>query len=186
MNRLLALCMSCLTLSATGCGESEPVPTPHAESADSPLATEMVAAHNAARAGANPPPQPALAGLTWSTEAAAVAQAYAARCEFEHNKNRGPYGENLAAAAPPGTKTDAQVVEDWVSEAADYSYTKNTCASGKVCGHYTQVVWRKTTEVGCATVICTENSPFGARFPTWQLWVCNYAPPGNYAGQRPY
>jgi pathogenesis-related protein 1 len=186
MNRLLALCMSCLTLSATGCGEREPDPPLPPETASSPLATEMVTAHNAVRAGATPTPEPALTPLTWSNDAATVAQTYAAQCLFEHNKNRGPYGENLAAAAPPGSKADAEVVHDWASEASDYSYTKNTCAPDKVCGHYTQVVWRKTTQVGCATVLCTKNSPFGARFPEWQLWVCNYTPPGNYVGQRPY
>ena len=70
-----------------------------------------------------------------------------------------------------------------MSEAADYSSATNKCAPGKVCGHYTQVVWRNTTHVGCATAICTKNSPFGAQFPTWQLWVCNYTPPGNFVGK---
>ena len=186
LNRLLALSLTCLTLGATGCGESEAASPAKPEAATSALATEILAAHNEARANARPTPQPALPALTWSTEAAKVAQTYAAECKFDHNKNRGPYGENLAAAAPPGAKTNTQVVRDWVDESADYSYDKNNCASGKVCGHYTQVVWRNTTQVGCATVICTKNSPFGTQFPKWQLWVCNYSPPGNYVGQKPY
>jgi hypothetical protein len=78
------------------------------------------------------------------------------------------------------------MVGAWAAEASDYDYARNTCAAGKVCGHYTQLVWRATTRVGCATQVCDRNSPFGSRFPTWQLWVCNYAPPGNYVGQRPY
>ena len=183
--RLLALSLACLTVGAAGCGTSEAATKP-AASASTSLATEMVAAHNAARAKAKPTAKPALPPLTWSPEAAKVAQAYANQCKFEHNQNRGKFGENLAAAAPPGSKTNAQVVEDWVSEVADYSYATNKCAPGKVCGHYTQVVWRNTTQVGCATAICTKNSPFGAQFPKWQLWVCNYTPPGNYVGQKPY
>ncbi|WP_239014656.1 CAP domain-containing protein [Archangium violaceum] len=185
--RLLALSLTCLAAGATGYGVSEAATKRGTSTgANSSLAAEMVAAHNQARAKAKPTPKPALPPLTWSEDAAKVARAYAAQCRFEHNKNRGKYGENLAAAAPPDSKTNTQVVQDWVSESADYSYATNKCAPGKVCGHYTQVVWRNTTQVGCASVTCTKNSPFGAKFPTWRLWVCNYAPPGNYVGQKPY
>ncbi|PTL83335.1 CAP domain-containing protein [Vitiosangium sp. GDMCC 1.1324] len=185
--RLLALSLTCLALGAAGCGDSEDGTTPGTDtSATSPLATELLAAHNQARANAKPTPQPALPPLTWSTDAAKVAEKWAAECRFEHNKDRGNYGENIAAAAPAGSRTNTQVVQDWVSEGANYTYADNSCASGKVCGHYTQVVWRNTTQVGCATVTCTKNSPFGAQYPQWQLWVCDYAPPGNYVGQKPY
>jgi hypothetical protein len=34
------------------------------------------------------------------------------------------------------------------SEAADYDYKTNRCRAG--CGHYTQVIWRDTKELGCA------------------------------------
>jgi uncharacterized protein YkwD len=185
--RLFALSLTCLAAGATGCGTSEAATKRGADTgAGSTLATELIAAHNKARTSAKPTPKPALPPLTWSPEAAKVAQAYAAECKFEHNKSRGKYGENLAAAAPPGSKTNAEVVQDWMSEASDYSYASNKCAPGKVCGHYTQVVWRNSTQVGCATVICTKNSPFGAEFPKWQLWVCDYSPPGNYVGEKPY
>jgi pathogenesis-related protein 1 len=185
--RLLALSLTSLAAGATSCGTSEAATKRGAgTSASSTLATEMLNAHNQARASAKPTPKPALPPLTWSPEAAKVAQAWANQCKFEHNKNRGKYGENLAAAAPPGSKTNADAVQDWVSEASDYSYSSNKCAAGKACGHYTQVVWRNSTQVGCATAICTKNSPFGSEFPRWQLWVCNYTPPGNYVGQKPY
>lgn len=185
--RLLALSLTCLAVGATGYGVSEAATKRGATNgANATLAAEIVAAHNQSRAKTKPTPKPALPPLTWSEDAAKVARAYAAQCRFEHNKNRGKYGENLAAAAPPTSKTNTQVVQDWVSESGDYTYATNKCAPGKVCGHYTQVVWRNTTQVGCASVTCTKNSPFGAQFPTWQLWVCNYTPPGNYVGQKPY
>ncbi|MFP2927819.1 CAP domain-containing protein [Pyxidicoccus sp. 3LG] len=149
------------------------------------FARDMVAAHNQARSQAKPTPKPALPPLTWSDEAARKAAAWAKECKFEHNPGRGDFGENLAAATPDSWTT-AEVVKSWADEAADYDYTRNTCKKGKVCGHYTQVVWRKTGAVGCATVLCKKNSPFGAQFPTWQNWVCNYTPPGNFVGQRPY
>ncbi|MBZ4420542.1 CAP domain-containing protein [Myxococcus sp. RHSTA-1-4] len=146
---------------------------------------DMVAAHNHARAQAKPTPKPALPPLTWSSEAARKAASWAKECRFEHNPNRGDFGENLAAATP-GAWTTPDVVKSWADEAVDYDFAKKACKRGKVCGHYTQVVWRKTAAVGCATVLCNKNSPFGAQHPTWQNWVCNYAPPGNYIGQSPY
>ncbi len=146
---------------------------------------DMVTAHNLARTGARPAPKPPLPPLAWSTEAERKAASWAKTCRFEHNPDRGDFGENLAAATP-GAWNTSQVVKSWADESADYDYRRNTCTKGKVCGHYTQVVWRKTVSVGCATVMCDKNSPFGAQFPTWQLWVCNYAPPGNWVGQRPY
>lgn len=146
---------------------------------------DMVAAHNQARANAKPTPKPALPPLTWSAEAARKAASWAKECKFEHNPNRGDFGENLAAATP-GAWTTPEVVKSWADEAVDYDFARNTCKKGKMCGHYTQVVWRKTTAVGCATVMCNKNSPFGSQHPTWQNWVCNYAPPGNWVGQKPY
>ncbi|CBI25103.3 unnamed protein product, partial [Vitis vinifera] len=43
--------------------------------------------------------------------------------------------------------------------------------------HYTQVIWRNSLRLGCARAQC--NS--GGWFVT-----CNYDPPGNYVGQRPF
>ncbi len=39
-------------------------------------------------------------------------------------------------------------------------------------GHFTQVVWRGTAEVGCGTMTCGGMD----------VWVCNYDPPGNMEG----
>jgi pathogenesis-related protein 1 len=75
-------------------------------------------------------------------------------------------------------------VASWVAESKDYDHSHNRCAKGKVCGHYTQVVWRHTRRVGCAVASCTGGSPFRAN--DWTLVVCNYDPPGNVVGERPY
>jgi len=186
-----------LTACGAGAKERPPAPPPQASKPSSPAASpqgsdppdafarDMLDAHNQARATARPTPSPPLPRLQWSAEATKTAEAWAARCTFEHNPDRGPFGENLAAATPDAWTT-AEVVKDWASEAAHYDPARNTCAAGKVCGHYTQLVWRNTTRVGCARRTCTKNSPFGKGFPTWEFWVCNYAPPGNVVGQRPY
>jgi uncharacterized protein YkwD len=135
--------------------------------------------HNQVRASIPVPP------LTWDPTLAASAAAYAAQCMFQHSGTKG-VGENLAAYAPPGGQKANAPVDDWAGEAADYDYATNSCAPGKECGHYTQLVWKSSQRVGCAVQTCSQNTPFGAKFPDWDLWVCQYAPPGNFVGQRPY
>jgi hypothetical protein len=138
----------------------------------------MTAAHNAVRASVDPPADPAIPPLAWSGEVAAVAQAYAENCMFAHSG--GQYGENIYAGTAQATP-DA-VVTSWASEVSNYTYASNSCSD--VCGHYTQVVWRDSAKLGCGVANCSENSPFGGG--DWQLWVCNYDPPGNFVGQPPY
>jgi pathogenesis-related protein 1 len=136
----------------------------------SSLAREMLAAHNVVRERAG------VAPLTWSDRLAAHSQEWAdtlwARKQFVHRPNS-TYGENLfevtGAIASP-----AQVVSAWAAESRDYDYTSNRCRG--VCGHYTQIVWGATKEVGCAV----------ARGGGREVWVCNYDPPGNWIGKRPY
>jgi hypothetical protein len=137
--------------------------------------------------------------LVWDPIAAAVAQSWANQCNFSHNPNASAeymamggktgLGENVAAGAP--TETVANAVASWVNEQADYDHATNTCATGKVCGHYTQVVWSGTNGVGCAKVHCTTNTPFkdpdgGTSFPNWDDSVCDFSPPGNVNGLPPY
>lgn len=150
-----------------------------------PFVDAMLAAHNAVRARAMPAPSPALPLLTWSEAAASKATAWAQGCRFEHNPGLGnAFGENLFAGSGPA-RSPAAVVNAWESERADYELSANRCAPGKQCGHYTQLVWRASTGVGCASQTCSANSPFGGSAP-WTLVVCDYAPPGNFVGQRPY
>jgi hypothetical protein len=97
----------------------------------------------------------------------------------------GGLGENIAAGAP--SQTVASAVSSWINEVANYDHATNTCAAGKVCGHYTQIVWSTTTAVGCARVGCTTNSPFGAFADgLWDFEVCDFSPPGNIGSQAPY
>ncbi|MCV9386776.1 CAP domain-containing protein [Reichenbachiella ulvae] len=119
-----------------------------------------------------------VADIQYSQELAEVAYTWAQElkkqgCAFKHSKNS--YGENLFKGTH-GYYTAGDAVDAWGNEKKDYNYKKNICESNKVCGHYTQIVWRNTTEVGCAKVICEGNV----------TWVCNYNPPGNYVGQKPY
>jgi uncharacterized protein YkwD len=138
--------------------------------ADGSLATQMLAAHNAARAAVKTKP------LVWSDKLAVAAQDWAnsllTRLTLIHQK-KSKYGENMYELAG-GKSTPEEVVKVWTSESADYDYKSNRCRSA--CGHYTQVIWRDTREVGCGV----------ARHGTREIWVCEYAPPGNFVGERPY
>lgn len=136
-------------------------------------AQQFLGAQNAARAALRLPP------LVWDAKVARYAASYAAKrrfdCELEHSN--GEYGENIFWGSGSGW-TAAQAAAAWVSERRGYNYWSNTCAYGADCGHYTQIVWRGTRRVGCARVVC-----FGGR---GVFMICNYDPPGNYMGEKPY
>lgn len=151
-----------------------------------PVVPGVVDAHNRVRANALPRPKPPLPPLKWSGPAAVLARAYGAKCKFRHNSRRGAYGENLFAMSDhqPTAVVVPAAIRSWSSEGADYDLAGDTCRKSKVCGHYTQMVWRDTREVGCAVQHCTEGAPFGSG--PWTLVVCNYAPPGNVVGRKPY
>ncbi len=138
--------------------------------ASSKFAREMLAAHNAIRADVKIPP------LQWSEHLASVAQGWAntllAKHQFTHSSDA-RYGENLFNVAGAAA-TPAVAVKVWASESRNYDYATNSCRG--ICGHYTQIVWRDTKSVGCAV----------ARGGGREVWVCNYDPPGNWLGQRPY
>jgi uncharacterized protein YkwD len=128
----------------------------------------FLAAHNSIRAQLKLPP------LAWSDKQAQSAQAWAntliATGKFSIH---GP-GQNLAEGKPAGSLTERDVVSLWAAEAQYYNPATNTCSTR--CGHYTQIVWRGTTTVGCGV----------ARNRTREVWVCDYEPPGNILGERPY
>jgi pathogenesis-related protein 1 len=142
--------------------------------------TGMTEAHNAARAAVMPAATPAIPPLSWSGTVADYAQNWASMCVFMHSM--GQYGENIYAST--GDTAPPDVVAAWVAEAANYDYATNTCATNEVCGHYTQVVWRDSVSLGCGVESCTTGSPFGSG--SWQIYVCDYDPPGNFDGMKPY
>ncbi|XP_042511018.1 pathogenesis-related protein 1C-like [Macadamia integrifolia] len=135
-------------------------------------ASDYLAAHNAARS------EVGVGSMTWNDTVAAYAQNYANQRSGDCQNlvhSGGPYGENLAWSSGDMSATDA--VNMWVAEKAYYDYNSNSCASGEVCGHYTQVVWRNSVRLGCARIQCSSGGTF---------ITCNYDPPGNYVGERPY
>lgn len=49
-------------------------------------------------------------------------------------------------------------------------------------GHFSQIVWKDTQKVGCATVTCNSLANVYSSGPM-PFTVCNYSPAGNYAGE---
>lgn len=144
------------------------------------FAKAVLDAHNAARAAIP------VAPLAWSDKLAGEAAAWAAHlAELGHMQHsahsaRGNEGENLWMGTA-GAYTPGEMVQTWVDEKKDFHYGPFGLSGDKpgpqpVVGHYTQVIWRTTTQLGCAT----------AAAGTWTILVCRYAPEGNLVGAMPY
>ncbi len=136
------------------------------------LAPLMLAAHNAVRSKVG------VAPLEWSPQLEALARQWskslAANGQFRHRPATS-YGENLFEMT--GDRATPQfVVGNWASEAKDYNIESNACRRGAQCGHYTQIVWRNSKQVGCAV----------GRRGQREVWVCYYDPPCNWDGEKPY
>jgi len=131
-------------------------------------------------------------GLVWDATLAGYAQTIAKGCVFAHDMTQGGggYGQNLAAY---GTTADmdsldlSTVVGDAVTnqwyygEAANMPYGQDSPATSGVPEylHFSQVLWKSTTKVGCATVQCGAGTIFSYN----SLYtVCNYAKTGNVLG----
>ena len=143
-------------------------------------ADEIVAYHNKARKDVGVDP------VKWSSEIAKYAQAWADHLaesgEFKHRPGEGEwaqkYGENIAINA-----TALKGAEAWYSEIKDYKegtpipedFSKFTA------GNYTQMVWKKSTKIGCGVAVMKKGDYKGLL-----VIVCNYDPPGNFIGEKPY
>ncbi|EAY93437.1 hypothetical protein OsI_15238 [Oryza sativa Indica Group] len=145
-------------------------------------------AHNEARAAVGVPP------LAWNATIALDAQRYAgelrASCEARPVwawGTDGVYGRNLYRGSGPRVRAGADASARWAEGARWYDRDGDSCAAppGRCCGEYTQMVWRATTQIGCARRLCRclgDTCPLELD----TVAVCEYYPPGNIAGQRPY
>ena len=117
--------------------------------------------------------------MEWSPVLAAYAQQWAdhlaaTTCRMAHHTER-KYGENLFQGTV-GYYTAVDAAKNWESERKDYRGGVLTESNSHPSGHYTQMVWRDTTALGCGEAVCNKTL----------IVACNYDPPGNYIGRRPY
>jgi glutaredoxin len=189
---LEALCNEIVSLAGTDANDenvavaktSKQTQTPETSSADGDKEPEnmkgILERHNFFRN------EVGIQNLVWSNELAAYAQEWAnelaARgCQMNHRPRDGKwkqrYGENIYWAQGMNP-TPSDVVNSWGEEKAYFDFEKLACkGEWYTCGHYTQIIWENTTKVGCAFARCNNNQV---------IWVCNYNPPGNYIGQKPF
>ncbi|KAF4553291.1 Hypothetical protein D9617_7g030180 [Elsinoe fawcettii] len=154
--------------------------------------TAAIKRHNQHRNNHGSPP------VTWSAELAQAAMKSAQRCTFAHymNENGLTYGQNLALgyAAP---NIAGIITDGWYSEVQYYgnNYGQaqpdygNNMENFSKWGHFTQVVWRDSSKIGCATWRCnsvktsaTDSTPMPAAYGG-DVTYCNYQGPGNYGGE---
>ena len=139
----------------------------------------MLRDHNAARRAVGTPDLAVDAALV--AQAQTYAEELAASGRFEHSpsSSRPGQGENLWAGTA-SRFTFEQMAGAWIDEKryyvhAAFPYVSSTGRWQDV-GHYTQIIWRDTTRLGCGL------ATGGGR----DVLVCRYAPPGNYIGQYAY
>ncbi|XP_065315194.1 cysteine-rich venom protein VAR7-like [Gordionus sp. m RMFG-2023] len=134
--------------------------------------SSILKAHNDFRANVHPPSK-AMFKLTWNMEGARKAETLTRKCKFEHDSpgsraisNYETGGQNLFE----GTKLTpwVDIVNSWYDEVKDFNFG-NEYSRG-VIGHYTQLVWGASREIGCGMTDCG----------VWKIYACNYYPPGNY------
>jgi hypothetical protein len=139
----------------------------------------LLAAQNAERSAIGVPQ------LAWNDSLAADARiwadALAATGRFEHSPDEAGkplQGENLWAGTRRAYSPEA-MIQLWVGEKNDYrpGIFPNNSRSGDIerVGHYTQLIWRGTRQVGCATAVGRDE----------EFLVCRYSEAGNIYGERP-
>ena len=141
----------------------------------------LLASHNRERAAAGIP------ALKWDENLEASAERWgdhlAKLGRLEHYpddpSNPDPEGENLWAGTR-GAWTPEEMVGLWIAEKKNFKpgvFPANTRTGNlEDVGHYTQLMWRSSRNVGCAITK-------GARF---DFLTCRYSEGGNVMGERPF
>jgi len=133
--------------------------------------------------------------LVWNTELEAISQRLADQCVFAHDSVRNKIdgtsvGQNLYISFNSAQQTESTVqasmvnsVQAWYDEVTNPGFDSANISPfvfSSGAGHYTQVVWAATTEVGCGQVYYLEDNWYKT------LIVCNYAVAGNLQGGTMY
>ncbi|KAJ7167512.1 CAP domain-containing protein [Mycena filopes] len=112
--------------------------------------------------------------LSWNGTLSDAASSWAASCQVKHSDGAlldgTPYGENVVAGT--GHFPVADAMQQFVLDESDFD--------GSTLNHFTQVVWKATTQLGCAVAQCPGVFDSGA---TASYYVCLYYPPGNVIGE---
>ena len=136
----------------------------------------ILSSHNAARADVGAPP------LQWDPSLAVAAASYGpalsrlGRLVHSPRTGRENQRENLWMGQQ-GRFGPEDMVGAWTAEKRQFSPGQfpNVSRTGNWSdvAHYTQMIWKTTTHVGCAIY----------RDGGWDYLICRYSPPGNRDGK---
>ena len=140
--------------------------------------TDLVSLHNKLRT------KHRVGKLTKLAAIASMAQKTATNCAkiktLQHSQdkyNGKPVGQNLYVKT--NAPSAADVMNSWYyKEEPNYNYQTGKSKNGGVIGHFTQVVWKNTQQIGCAVATGTYLAYGGSYYV-----CCNYFPAGNYYGE---
>ncbi|KAJ7068588.1 CAP domain-containing protein [Mycena amicta] len=116
-------------------------------------------------------------GLVWNDTLANSALSWANGCQLQHSDGSllsgTPYGENIVAGT--GNFPIDNAIQQFTLDQGEYNPATPTY------NHFTQVVWKATTQLGCAMSQC--SGMLDANLGPASYYVCLYYPPGNVIGQ---
>ncbi|XP_010003188.1 PREDICTED: cysteine-rich secretory protein 2 [Chaetura pelagica] len=140
----------------------------------------IVDTHNAFRRAVKPAASNMMK-MEWSPSAAKNAQNWANQCTLRHSPanlrtTNVRCGENLFMSSGPSPWSHAMQV--WHNEVKDFEYGTGEKTPRAVIGHYTQMVWHSSHEIGCGVALCP-NSRYK------YFYVCHYCPQGNIISSIP-
>ena len=135
--------------------------------------TNALKVHNEAREDVG------VKSVVWSTRLANDAEEYAKKLaksgRFEHSKSDD--GENLYWYSSTHHNPMTEASESWYEEIHLYKYRKCCGRNFSQTGHYTQMVWKNTTEIGMGVAVSKSGETYV---------VARYNPVGNFQGEFPY
>lgn len=144
-------------------------------------AQEVLQHHNKVREKVGAP------ALVWNKQLAAYAQQWAQylannnNCKMKHRDQPGEgdkaYGENIFWGSSSDYYKPIDASLSWYDEIKFFKYQKLNENNWYKTGHYTQMVWKDTKEVGVGVAVCTNGG---------LIVVANYYPVGNVMTQYPY
>lgn len=169
---------------------AEPEPTTAAEPSPEPQPTQasgyndiVVVHHNVHRANHSAP------DVQWDAALAATAQKIAAGCVYAHDTEMdgGGYGQNIAAGVE-ANNVSAVITDLFYNGEVGYydgmyGMANPDMTNFELWGHFSQIVWKGTNKVGCATQHCPNGLGNVGSTVSPYFTVCNYGPPGNYGGE---
>ncbi|OAA60242.1 scp-like extracellular protein [Niveomyces insectorum RCEF 264] len=170
-----------------------PAPPAAQASAPSDYAGAAVNQHNLHRTNHS------AAAVSWNSDLASYAATTASSCVFAHDltpgQSTGPYGQNIAVYGASGNAAGLDtskivgnaISNEWYNSEllqyplSNYGSSSPDTSNFEHWGHFSQIVWAATSEIGCASQFCAAGTIYSS-LDSW-FTVCNYRAQGNIAGQ---